>query len=405
MAPAPSLISVLRLPDVARTLVSSLLGRLPYTAIGLLLILRVRGMGGSYAEGGAVVAAFAVGLAAGAPLVGRMVDRRGQTLVLMCCAVAASLPLLAIALVPDATPVAVVGALAALSGLLHPPLSGCMRALWSTLVRDPDSRHAAFALETSALEVTFVIGPVVLVGGLAAAVSPGAGLAACALLLIGGTWAFATTPSSRRWRPAVSRGGERSAAGALASPALLVLLLGVAFVGASFGAIELAVTAFAEEHGSRGLAGPLLGAWAAGSLVGGVVASRSGAPAQPARRVLALLAATAVADAALMAAASPWALAVALVLAGSFIAPAFATLYGMVPDLARAGTLTESYTWLTTGISIGAAAGSALAGAVVAAGSSRAGLAVAAAMVALGALSLVAGRHRLGARASVAAAA
>ena len=137
MAPAPSLISVLRLPDVARTLVASLLGRLPYTAIGLLLILRVRGMGGSYAEGGAVVAAFAVGLAAGAPLVGRMVNRRGQTLVLMCCAVAASLPLLAIALVPDATPVAVVGALAALSGLLHPPLSGCMRALWSTLGAGP----------------------------------------------------------------------------------------------------------------------------------------------------------------------------------------------------------------------------------------------------------------------------
>jgi MFS family permease len=405
VAPAPSLISVLRLPDVARTLVSSLLGRLPYTAIGLLLILRVRGMGGSYAEGGAVVAAFALGLAAGAPLVGRMVDRRGQTLVLMCCAIAASLPLLAVALVPDATPILVVGAVAALSGLLHPPLSGCMRALWSTLVPEGDSRHAAFALESSALELTFVIGPVVLVGGLAAATSPGAGLAACAVLLIAGTWAFATTPSSRRWRPAAPRGGDRSVAGALASPALLVLLLGVAFVGASFGAIELAVTAFAEEHGSSGLAGPLLGAWAAGSLVGGLVAARSGAPAQPARRVLALLAATAVADALLIAAPSPWALAVALLLAGSFIAPAFATLYGMVPDLARAGTLTESYTWLTTGISIGAAAGSALAGAVVAAGSSQAGLAVAAALVALGALSLVGGRRRLGPRASVAAAA
>jgi MFS family permease len=404
VAATPSLISVLRLPDVARTLVSSLLGRLPYSAVGLLLILRVRGMGGSYAEGGAVVAAFALGLAVGSPLVGRMVDRRGQTLVLMCCAVAASLPLVAIAFVPDATPIAIVGALAALSGLLHPPLSGCMRALWSTLVRDPDARHAAFSLEASALEVTFIVGPVVLVGGLAVATSPGVGLVACALLLIGGTLAFATTPSSRRWRPAIPVGG-RSVAGALASPALLVLLVGVVFIGASFGAIELAVTAFAEEQGSSGLAGPLLGAWAAGSLLGGLVAARSGASAQPARRVLALLAATAVADAVLMAAPSPWALAFALMLAGSFIAPAFATLYGMVPDLARAGTLTESYTWLTTGISAGAAAGSALAGVLVAAGSSRAGLAVAAALVALGALSLAGGRHHLGWPASVAAAA
>ncbi len=404
MAPAPSLISVLRLPDVARTLVSSLFGRLPYTAIGLLLILRVREMGGSYADGGLVVAAFALALAVGSPLVGRMVDRRGQSLVLVCCAVAASLPLAAIALVPDVAPIAVVGALAALSGLLHPPLSGCMRALWSTLVPDDDARHAVFALESSALELTFVIGPVVLVGGLAVATSPGVGLVACALLLVGGTLAFATTPSSRRWRPA-RPASDRSIAGALASPALLVLLLGVAFMGASFGAIELAVTAFAEEEGSSGLAGPLLGAWAVGSLLGGLVAARSGASSQPARRVLALLVATAVADAVLVAAPSPWALALALVLAGSFIAPAFATLYGMVPHLARAGTLTESYTWLTTGISVGAAAGSALAGALVAADSSRAGLAVAAALVALGALSLVGGRHRLGLRASVAAAA
>jgi MFS family permease len=404
VAPVPSLISVLRLPGVARTLSSSLLGRLPYTAIGLLLILQVRGVGGSYAEGGAVVAAFALGLAAGSPLVGRMVDRRGQTVVLMFCAAASSVPLVAIALVPDATPIAVVGALAALSGLLHPPLSGCMRALWSTLVRDDDARHAAFALEASALEVTFVIGPVVLVGGLAVATSPGAGLVACAALLIAGTLAFATSPQSRGWRTE-ARAGDRSAAGALASPPLLVLLVGVTFMGASFGAIELAVTAFAEEHGSSGLAGPLLAAWAAGSLVGGLVAARSGASSQPGRRVLALLVATALADALLIAAPSPWVLALALVLAGSFIAPAFATLYGMVPDLARAGTLTESYTWLTTGISTGAAAGSALAGVLVAGSSSRAGLAVAAGLVAVGALSLVAGRQHLWPRASVAAAA
>ena len=182
-----------------------------------------------------------------------------------------------------------------------------------------------------------------------------------------------------------------------------MLLVGVTFMGASFGAIELAVTAFAEEEGSRALAGPLLGAWAVGSLLGGLVAARSGASSRPARRVLALLVATAVADAVLIAAPSPWTLALALVLAGCFIAPAFATLYGMVPDLARAGTLTESYTWLTTGISIGVAAGSALSGALVAGGSSRAGLAVAAALVALGALSLAGGRRRLGWEASVAA--
>ena len=70
---------------VGRTLSASLLGRLPYTAIGLLMILRVRETGGGYAEGGAAAGAFAVGLSLLGPFVGRLVDRHGQRAVLLPC--------------------------------------------------------------------------------------------------------------------------------------------------------------------------------------------------------------------------------------------------------------------------------------------------------------------------------
>jgi MFS family permease len=215
----------------------------------------------------------------------------------------------------------------------------------------------------------------------------------CAALLVGGTLAFVTAPTSRRWRPA--GGAARTLAGALASPALLTLLVAVTFMGSSFGAIEVAIAASADEGGSRALVGPLLAAWALGSMIGGLLSARGRAPSDPHRRLTVLLAATAVADGLVALAPGLPALAVALCLAGACIAPAFATLYSMVADLAREGTLTESYTWLTTGITAGIAAGSAAGGAVVDAVSTHAAIGGAAGMVALAALVATAGRRVL----------
>lgn len=390
-AEATSLRALVAMPEVGRTLTASLAGRLPYTAIGLLLILRVRDLGGDYAEGGLVAGAFALGLACLSPLVGRLVDVRGQSAVLLPCAVACALPLGAIALAPDATPVGVLAALAALAGMAHPPLSGATRALWSVLV-PPERRHAIFALEAAGVELTFILGPLVLVGALAALTSSSVALLACACLLVAGTAAFAWAPSSRRWRPA---GGRRTLAGALASPALLTLMLAVAFMGASFGAIEVGAVAHADEHGGRELVGPLLAAWAAGSLVGGLLIARGRPPADPRRRLVALLAATALADALLSLAPNPPMFALAIFLAGSCIAPAFATLYSMVADLVPDGTLTESYTWLTTGITAGVAAGAAIGGAVIDAASTHVAIGGAAAMVGVAALVASAGRRLL----------
>ena len=390
-AETSSLRALIALPEVGRTLSASLVGRLPYAAIGLLLILQVRELGGDYADGGIAAGAFALGLASLAPLIGRLVDRHGQGAVLVPAAVACAVPLAAIALLPDGTQVAPVAGLAALAGMAFPPLSGAMRALWPDLV-PPARRHAIFALESVGVEVTFILGPLLLVGGLAALTSPGIGLAACAALILAGTLAFAAAPSSRRWRPS---GAPRTLAGALASPALLTLMLAVACAGASFGAIEVAAAAAAEEGGSQALVGPLLAVWALGSMVGGVLTARGRAPADPRRRLGAMLAATALADVLVALAPGLLLLGLALFLAGAFIAPAFATLFAMVSDLAREGTLTESYTWLTTGLAGGAAVGAAAGGALVEAASTHAALGGAAVMVGLAAVVVTAGRRLL----------
>jgi MFS family permease len=130
-------------------------------------------------------------------------------------------------------------------------------------------------------------------------------------------------------------------------------------------------------------------------MVGGVLTARGRAPADPRRRLGAMLAATALADVLVALAPGLLLLGLALFLAGAFIAPAFATLFAMVSDLAREGTLTESYTWLTTGLAGGAAVGAAAGGALVEAASTHAALGGAAVMVGLAAVVVTAGRRLL----------
>src|SRR4051812_49762184 len=122
--------AVLRTPGVTRVFAASLPGRSPAGALALLLILRVRELGGGYAEGGAIAGAFSLGSAPAAPLVGRLVDARGQTRILAACAAAVGAALSALALAPAGTPLAALLGLAALPRGAHPPPAPCPRALW-----------------------------------------------------------------------------------------------------------------------------------------------------------------------------------------------------------------------------------------------------------------------------------
>ena len=70
-------------PHVRRLVLSGLLARLPMGMVGLALLLLVRERGGSYAAAGAVSGGYFVATAVGAPIAGRLVDRRGQARILL----------------------------------------------------------------------------------------------------------------------------------------------------------------------------------------------------------------------------------------------------------------------------------------------------------------------------------
>ena len=349
-------------PGALRLAVVSIFARLPMAMLSIGLLVHTEHLTGSFAAAGVVAGAFAVALGVGGPLLGRLVDRRGQTTILLAGALVAGAALAAIAALPAGAPLAGLVGLAVVLGLSTPPVGACLRAILPAVVRDGDALRAAYAAESAAIELTWIAGPpLVLVVGVAW--STGAALLVAGGILAAGTVAFAAQPASRAWRPAPAP--ERPRGGSLRAPAMRTLVLVLVFVGVVFGAVEVAVVAAAATLGSAAAAAPLLGLWGAGSLVGGVIAARMGGGARSGAGLALVLAALAAGHLALAAAAgSAVALAAVLALAGATIAPTYATIYAMVDRAAPAGTVTEAFAWLNTAVAIGAAAGAACAGAV-----------------------------------------
>ena len=70
-------------PGALRLAAVSIIARLPMAMLSIGLLVHVRHLTGSFAAAGIVAGAFAVSLGVGGPLLGRLVDRRGQTTVLL----------------------------------------------------------------------------------------------------------------------------------------------------------------------------------------------------------------------------------------------------------------------------------------------------------------------------------
>ncbi|HEY6591512.1 MAG TPA: MFS transporter, partial [Actinomycetota bacterium] len=151
-------LDVLRTPFVTRLLSSAVVGRMPTAMAGLALVLLVREAGGSYAVAGLVAGTYSVALALTSPLLGRLVDRIGQTRVLVGCALASALGFGALAAAGGHVPPVALAGLAALAGASIPPVGACMRALWSDLLGHGGQLQAAFAVESTVQELIFVVG-------------------------------------------------------------------------------------------------------------------------------------------------------------------------------------------------------------------------------------------------------
>ena len=376
--------ALFQVPHVRRLVLSGLLARLPMGMVGLALLLLVRENGGSYGAAGAVSGAYFVATAVGAPIAGRLVDRRGQARILLRRAMIFPALLGAVcALAVLDAPLPLIGACAAAAGALMPPVGSSLRALWPRMFSDGELRAAAYALEASLQEVTFIAGPL-LVALLTAAASPALALGVAAAVGGIGTTLIARAAPVRAWRPEEERHAA-SILGALESRGVLTIVSLSACLGLGFGGTEVGFPAFAEGHGGAELGSIPLSLFAAGSLVGGLVAGAR-VTVTPARM---LRLSTVVLAGGLALPLLGWSLpsmAVLAFLAGLPIAPVVMSAYGLIDAVAKPGTATEAFAWITTAVFAGFSVGMALGGTLIDAFGVKASFGLGAAAVAAGAV-------------------
>ena len=352
---------LLATPGGLRFSTSAFVARMPISMLGLGVVLLVVSETGRYGRAGALSATFALAEAAGAPLVSRLVDQRGQSTVLVPAVAVHLVALTAFIVLASADgPLWTQFLTAAVAGLTLPSMGSLVRARWGFVLGDDPRLHTAYAYESVLDELIFVVGPL-LVTVIATTLAPQVALFVAAGLLVGGTAALLTHRASE---PPVSGHGSDHPS-ALRDTGLPVLMLVMVFVGGVFGAVEISTVAFADEHGHRALAGPLLACYAAGSLTSGFVfgAVRG---AYPPRRSLLVGAGVMTATVLLLPfVGSVWLLAVLLVLAGVGIAPTLISGFTLVEKAVPASAVTEGLTWATTGLVVGFSAATWLAGRLV----------------------------------------
>lgn len=387
--------TVVAAPGAPRLLTASFAARLPiamtYTSIVLLVLATTH----DAALAGLCAAAFGLVEGVGSPVQGRLVDRFGQPRVLVPAATMYATALVGVVAGAErGAPSWLLVVLAGLCGAGFPVVSSAMRALWPSVVDDATKLPTAYALESVVQTLGFLVGPL-LVALLVAVISPAGAVIGTAVLALGGTLAFTSTPASRAWKPAPR--ARRSMLGALASPGVRTIVGGTFAIAAAGGVADVTCPAVGVEHGSAVLGALLAAALCAGAPVGGALyGSRHGD--RGARDYIAFSALIAIGFAGISLVAGSIVLLVPMLFAaGMALAPMLASGYGLIEKLAPAGMVTEAFAWTSTAFGTGCALGASVSGLLIEAHGTRSAFAFGAATAALGALVSIARRSTLGA--------
>jgi MFS family permease len=358
--------ALLARPQVRWLLASSILARLPRGLVSLALLLLVRERYGSLAGAGFTVGAFALSNAASTPLQGGLVDRFGQRRVLLPSGLAHAALLVAIVLAARAhLTLETVAALAVLAGISCPPVAACTRAMWWDVVTDARGRDAIFALDSTATELVWTTGPLI-VGVIVAVSAPQFAVLAAALATAVGVTIYTALPATRSWR---SRERRTSRLGALGSGGLRALLVSVVLSGACWGAVSVGLPAIAVRHGAPSLSGLLLALFSLGSLIGGLsYGTRSWGLATGTRYRLLLMLMVATTAPLVASGDSLVATAFVSLVAGLSWAPAMGCQYALTSSLALPGTATEAFGWTNSAFGLGMSLGTSGGGAVASLG-------------------------------------
>lgn len=335
--------------------------RVPMTMAPIGMVAMLSQTHGEYWLAGAVAAAYALTNALLSPQISRIVDRKGQARVLLPTTIISVVAFAALIIAANqGWPVWTLFASAILAAFM-PSFPAMLRARWGELFRDRPELNTAFAFESAADELVYVTGASLSVG-LSVALFPEAGLVVSTVMLLIGGLAFI---AQRKTEPRVQSGAGISRQSAFWQRPVQILTLALVFIGAIFTTTEISTVAITEALGQPEAASLVIGVYAIGSFVVGLAIGALNLQFPLHRQLAIAIGIIAVTTLPLLVVSSvPW-LALAVFVSGVAISPTFITAFGLVERLVPQSMLTEAITWVMTGIGIGTALGSFVAGWVV----------------------------------------
>lgn len=349
--------------DVVPLLAVALLSRMPVGMIGFAMLMYLREALGDFARAGAAVGIEFLGVAVAAPIVGRIVDRKGARVPLIVTGIVQPLALTAVLLsAKHGLAFGIVATSAAVAGLFAPPVTTLTRTAWRHRFEHEDDRRTAFALDAVMIEMNFTVGPVIVASILATAGRTVA-FATTIVSVVVSAAIFLASPAMRYFR----RGEdvERHMLGPLTEPRLWLLFTVTFGITLCFGHLEVGYPAYATTLAMPAFAGVLLAVNSVGSAIGGAIFGGVQLRMPVERQLAAALAVMSIPVALHAFVGTPVAMCVVAFIAGAFIAPSIACQSVLVSRLAPSHYATEAFTWSGTFILTGLGAGMSLGGYIV----------------------------------------
>jgi MFS family permease len=262
---------LLRLPHVKTLILSAFPSRMAYGMVALSIFFKTIHETSSIPLAGLAIGLNSLSGSFTSGVRGSIIDRYGQKWPIRIFVPAYVSMLLLLNMAHSSTSILV---LAFIMGFTAPPINLSVRPIWKSLV-PADVLRTAYALDTSVINTSMVIGPI-LATTLALSSHPSSALILCATLMLTGGLALNFNKAVSKWVPEKK---ETGSAPLWKHPAMLLLMFEGCFIGFGWGAFNVGVPAFATlqhvPHRTAWILSTMGIANIIGGLLGGLVSRRS----------------------------------------------------------------------------------------------------------------------------------
>jgi MFS family permease len=391
-------VEIFRAPGAKGFAAAGFVARMPMAMAPIGIVAMLSQTHGEYWLAGAVSATYALANALFAPQISRLVDRLGQSRVLIPTTIVAVAAFAVLMLASLSTGRSGRCSPPRLPQRVMPSFPAMIRARWSELFRDrpnstppsPSSRRPTSWSTSPARRCRWASPwrcsrrPVMLASTVCFSALGGLSLHCL----------------QRGTEPQPSSGAGGSGQSAIRQRPVQIITLALVFVGAIFATAEVSAVAITEQLGEPGAASLVIGVYAVGSFVVGLIVGALNLKLALEKQLAIALAVIAITAWPLLFVDNVPMLALAVFMSGIAISPTFITAFGLIERRVPAAMLTEGITWVMTGIGIGMALGSFVTGWVVDTYGASHGFIVSVVAGALALLTVLLGQRTLAGRGS-----